>query len=463
MASVPNMPFASTGLPAGVAAAPEGEVNNLFASLMPALAATPVVGEGVPVVPTVSLPSVLEGDAFAETPAGDGEGGEDGMDGETLPFADFLPLVQAQSNYPVVVTRPATANAAAGDETVAAPQVASTTVVQTAPTPTATTPASVPQPTGAAVPTAGQPVVSAEATEPTPAPQGQASGAAPNPGTPQMPAGSAAKPDARKPIDVAIAATETPTPFALPTTRDAKGNVTIPVKTVPTDAASAAAPMTDIPGIVAKLQEKLDGKSAARKPAETAAVPAAGVQANTASAPAAPLLDISFVTQPAPAAEAAPLNRAAEAAPTPDLAVEHELDLAHEGEWLDQLARDISRSSGSDTPMRFRLNPNTLGHLQVELAQGDQGTHVRLTVESEAARAILADAQPKLMAEARAQGVRIAGSEVDLAGSGHHNDHNRQDARQADGRTQTFIRTARGDAEAGASVETGSAPSDRYA
>ena len=100
-----------------------------------------------------------------------------------------------------------------------------------------------------------------------------------------------------------------------------------------------------------------------------------------------------------------------------EMVIEHQLDMAHEGEWLDQLARDISRSTGSDgSPLRFRLNPENLGSLRVEISQDRNGAAVRLTTDTEAARAIIAEAQPRLVAEARAQGIRISEAHVDLGG-----------------------------------------------
>ena len=65
-----------------------------------------------------------------------------------------------------------------------------------------------------------------------------------------------------------------------------------------------------------------------------------------------------------------------------------------------------------------------------------------MTVDTEAARQILTDAQPRLTAEARAQGVRIAETHVDLSGSGRHapGDQRRQD----DARQTPLIRTAPG-------------------
>ena len=110
-----------------------------------------------------------------------------------------------------------------------------------------------------------------------------------------------------------------------------------------------------------------------------------------------------------------------------ELVVEHQLDLAHEGEWLDQLARDISRSVGSDSsPLRFRLNPENLGSRRVEISQDHGGAAVRLTADTEAARVIIADAQPRLIAEARAQGIRISETHVELGGQTASGDPRRQ-------------------------------------
>ena len=152
-----------------------------------------------------------------------------------------------------------------------------------------------------------------------------------------------------------------------------------------------------------------------------------------------------------PVAAAFELLRPADAAPTGpqpilqrldagELEIEHQLDMAHEGEWLDQLARDITRSAGSDgSPLRFRLNPENLGSLRVEISQDRNGAAVRLTTETEAARIIIADAQPRLIAEARAQGIRISEAHVDLGGQTASGDPRRQNAVFE----ETPLRTAR--------------------
>lgn len=126
-------------------------------------------------------------------------------------------------------------------------------------------------------------------------------------------------------------------------------------------------------------------------------------------------LNVAAAPQPVATAQTDPggalLGAAAPAEPT----IQHHLDLAHDGAWLDRLARDIAASADKDGRMRFQLNPERLGSLHVEIAPGANGASVRFTAESEAARALIADAQPQLVAEARAQGMRIADTQVDLS------------------------------------------------
>ena len=124
-----------------------------------------------------------------------------------------------------------------------------------------------------------------------------------------------------------------------------------------------------------------------------------------------------------------------EATPAAEIILERQLDFAHEGEWLDQLAKDIARTGG-DGQLRFRLNPEHLGSLHVELTQGAAGASVRLTADTEAARTIIADARPQLIAEARAQGVRIAEAHVDLgSGSQSQAGQGQRDGRELPERT----------------------------
>ena len=132
----------------------------------------------------------------------------------------------------------------------------------------------------------------------------------------------------------------------------------------------------------------------------------------------------------------------------------HHLDLAKDGEWLDRLARDIARTANHDAQLKFQLNPEHLGSLRIELTNAADGTAIRMTADTDAARNILVDAQPRLLAEARAQGLRISESHVDL---GHHGS---QHGRRED-QFETFVRTGQSSEEQAAPSSGGD--DERYA
>jgi flagellar hook-length control protein FliK len=152
----------------------------------------------------------------------------------------------------------------------------------------------------------------------------------------------------------------------------------------------------------------------------------------------------------------------AEPGVTAEFVVEQQLDLAADGEWLDQLAKDIAATAEGEAPLRFRLNPETLGTLKVEVSQGQAGASVRLTTDTEAARAIIADAQPRLVAEAKTQGLRIAETHVDLGTGSQSNAGDPR--RQQDAEKPAVIRTAGGEPAQPQQTERGpTRGSDRYA
>lgn len=122
-----------------------------------------------------------------------------------------------------------------------------------------------------------------------------------------------------------------------------------------------------------------------------------------------------------------------------DFAIEQQLDLSAEGEWLDSLAKDIARTAGEGGTLRFKLNPENLGTLRVEITPHASGAAVRLIADSDAARTLIADAQPRLVAEAKANGVRIAETHVDLGQQNASGDPRRQNAHFE----ETPLRTAR--------------------
>ena len=143
------------------------------------------------------------------------------------------------------------------------------------------------------------------------------------------------------------------------------------------------------------------------------------------------------------------------------------LDLAGGSEWLDQLSQEIGRAADGSGPLRFRLTPESLGELKVEISQSDRGAIVRMTVATEAAQAALADAQPRLAAEARAQGVRIAETQVDLSGNqAQQHQQGRESARQQAATGDQPLRAFRSTSSASSGTQTGPAasrPAERYA
>lgn len=436
MASAPNIRIVSPPVAPGGGTPAEGEGGDIFASLLSIVPSGETILDGPgqpeadvpvfdaqirPVTDGDADPAAWDGGTADEADAGDEANGDVATPPVFTPAADFIPILQAQASYSVAAT-------------VAAPAEAELPVARaqpsTAPVPAKPAPADTPQ-------------LAAQS-------DGKAPKSAPRPAAPTVMAADedGDAPELSQPVKAALKA------------------AMAQAKTAPADAsaqpAKAARAAPQAPAEITKEGRPAVAKAVASAPASVPAVQApaspAPVQAQPvpAAAAAAPIaID--------PTVQTAPVQRAAVPLPQPaDQAIERELDLAHDSEWLDRLARDIVRSGANDGPMRFKLHPQTLGHLRVELTQGDHGTTVRLIAETEAARAIIADAQPRLLQEARAQGVRIAHAEVDLAGTGHQASGDPR--RQEDGRQPNFIRTARGAGfDAAPAAEPGRASSDRYA
>lgn len=229
-----------------------------------------------------------------------------------------------------------------------------------------------------------------------------------------------------------------------PPTRTSSSGAAAEVATLPARQAEASLPQ--LPVLLVAEPDKaahrpnrpLDRPAPAAAPApspQAAAVPEPGAIEQSVPGPQ------MGVAQPGLAAEApaaAPDHIAMPA--VLEQQVERHLDLARESEWLDSLARDIVRAGEGGGALRFRLHPESLGSLAVEISQGAGGASVRLTTESEAARAIVADAQPRLMAEARAQGLRIAETHVDIGSGGHAAPEDRRGRHGAAG--EILVRTS---------------------
>jgi hypothetical protein len=386
MASVPNLPIApAVPIPGAVGALdPEGCAVDLFAQLL---------GAG-PVTALVAGPGATSGDEVtlrAAPPEGDADSDDGDITDADASQPGIIPLLQAQSGFPVAVV----------------------------------------------------------------------------PAAPAMPA--------------PISDTATPVSAAgvqLPAPRQGTGQSAPDAQAIDPEAEAG----TEIVGAAVKAAvEKIAGKPAIRAGKPGRSVTASGEQAKPvettmpatqpqqaepvaarveAAVQTAVRIPVAFAPEPvAPQASAPVAASSAKAVPdVAELVVERQLDIANDNRWLDRLARDIARTSAGDEPLRFRLHPQTLGHLQVELTQSDRGANVRLTVETAAARNILVDAQPRLAAEARAQGVRLAGTEVELGTSDQHNG----DARRHDAQPQNIVRVVRGQSASNSS-EPAQGRSDRYA
>lgn len=156
---------------------------------------------------------------------------------------------------------------------------------------------------------------------------------------------------------------------------------------------------------------------------EDSAAPAPAPAPAGAAIAAQPVPDqVAPVAVPAPS-QAVDVAMASPAMSAEQAVMGHHLDLARDSAWLDQLARDIAATAGGDSKLQFKLNPEHLGSLHVEVIRHDDGASVRMTTESEAARSMLSDAQGRLVAEARHHGMRITETNVDLGRNGGGGDN----------------------------------------
>ena len=138
-----------------------------------------------------------------------------------------------------------------------------------------------------------------------------------------------------------------------------------------------------------------------------------------------------------------------------DAIVQQTLTIARDGAWLDKLAQEIAGAAGSSGDLQFKLNPQHLGSLMVAIRQSDDGASIRMTADNDTTRNILHDAQPRLMAEARAQGLRISDTHVDL-NQNQNRDHNPSQNRNDNQSTnQDASRWTQGNANQQAGAQNG--------
>jgi flagellar hook-length control protein FliK len=75
------------------------------------------------------------------------------------------------------------------------------------------------------------------------------------------------------------------------------------------------------------------------------------------------------------------------------------------------------RDDANANETRVRLVPDALGTIDVAVSKQGDAVHVHFTSRSDATRAAIADAQPRLTEMAETRGLRIAGTSIDSGGS----------------------------------------------
>jgi flagellar hook-length control protein FliK len=263
-----------------------------------------------------------------------------------------------------------------------------------------------------------------------------------------------------------VLATEIARLFGALVRQDARGTVT---PALPEAAAAPAVPSTAVQAAQVAADPlapavAVDGDAPVRpdKPVGDIAIVAPAAPDAPVPASSTPRVDVIVqATTPAiPTAQTATPQPMVNASET---MIDHHLDVARDGEWLDRLARDIAGFATENGRLRFQLNPEHLGTLRVELANGGEGTSVRFTADTDAARALIADAQPRLVAEAKAHGLKIAETHVDLGGQQQMAGQQQQQPRQQAADAQpAWVRTGQSRQGEAAPEESGQGR-DRYA
>ncbi|WP_066822162.1 flagellar hook-length control protein FliK [Sphingomonas mali] len=104
----------------------------------------------------------------------------------------------------------------------------------------------------------------------------------------------------------------------------------------------------------------------------------------------------------------------------PGQAERQALDMGRQ-DWPQKMIDRIEalRDDANANDTSIRLKPDALGRIDVSLrTHADGAVTVRFAAEQPTTRALLADAAPQLNAAAEARGIRLAGTSVDLSGSG---------------------------------------------
>jgi flagellar hook-length control protein FliK len=134
-------------------------------------------------------------------------------------------------------------------------------------------------------------------------------------------------------------------------------------------------------------------------------------------------LDANIVPTPEPAKPSPPLTANNTASPV-ESAVQ--LDLARDLAWIANLAQEIVIAAVGTERLTFRLMPQSLGQLDIELVHSPVGLAVEMTATTERAAQIIATEQPRLIEELRQAGVKMLPADHGMgqhAGSQRHSQH----------------------------------------
>lgn len=272
---------------------------------------------------------------------------------------------------------------------------------------------------------------------------GAPSATAPATTAPALPVGAPISPslpatDAPQALVAADAAAPVSSPVAPPAAPPVT-SVAAPTDPAPIVLAAATdGPVTVKPTVQAKVA--IDRAEPARPVAQPirVAVPAATPAALAASGPAAPAMPALFALAMAPSRDAesdsdrsAPGGIAAAAtllSPTdaasliakPGGAQGQALDMGRQ-DWPQKMIDRIEtlRDDANANDTSIRLKPEALGRVDISLrTHADGAVSVHFAAEQPATRTMIADAAPQLNAAAEARGIRLAGTSVDLSGSG---------------------------------------------
>lgn len=101
-------------------------------------------------------------------------------------------------------------------------------------------------------------------------------------------------------------------------------------------------------------------------------------------------------------------------------------------EWMGKMVETIEamREAAPIRETRISLIPDALGKVDISVRQDGDRVHVHFAAETQAARQILTDAQPRLTELAEARGIRLGQTSVDSQGTGAQSGQRQNDAQR---------------------------------